>query len=111
MGKAVEPDVSQNLVSGWTNGSAFYFPAMATVQDLKTSVYGADKAPKALRAGCYGRMMDDSDNLALAVRTFCKRDPKIVLWEEETEKAKTSEEPTVLTPAVEALISGAQAAA
>merc|ERR1712107_292948 len=69
----------------WKNGSGFYFPAMATVQDLKEVVYkGADKVPKAVRAGCHGRMMEDSDNLALAVRTFCRRDPKIVLWQEET---------------------------
>mmetsp|Transcript_3467 Transcript_3467/g.5088 ORF Transcript_3467/g.5088 Transcript_3467/m.5088 type:complete len:180 (-) Transcript_3467:70-609(-) len=95
--KAVEPepDTSENLVSSlkkkfvssWKNGSGFYFPAMATVKDLKESVYGADKVPAAVRAGCYGRMMEDSDNLALAVRTFCRRDPRIVLWEEETEKA------------------------
>merc|ERR1712087_105799 len=85
--KTMEPDTSQNLWSSWKNGSPFYFPAMATVNDLKASVYdGSDKVPKAVRAGCYGRMMEDSDNLALAVRTFCRRDPKIVLWEEETEK-------------------------
>merc|ERR1719458_1319331 len=106
-----EPDCSQNLLFGWNNGTSFYFPAMATVKDLKESVYaGADQVPKAVKAGCYGRMMEDSDNLALAVRTFCKRDPKIVLWEEETEKAKTKEQPTTeLSPAVETLISGAQA--
>lgn len=86
--KEVEPDKKQNLFfTSWTNGSVFYFPAMATVQDLKQSVYGdASKVPPAVRAGCHGRMMEDTDNLALAVRTFCKRDPKIVLWEEETEK-------------------------
>jgi len=86
--KQVEPDTSENLISSWKNGSAFYFPAMATVKDLKESVYGdASKVPAAVRAGCHGRMMEDADNLALAVRTFCRRDPKIVLWEEETEKA------------------------
>merc|ERR1712084_106750 len=80
---SVKPDDSQNLVSSWKNGSTFYFPAMATVKDLKAMVYdGADKVPAAVRAGCYGRMMEDSDNLALAVRTFCKRDPKITLWKE-----------------------------
>merc|ERR1712190_340957 len=84
--KSVEPDVSENIISSWKNGSAFYFPAMATEKDLKETVYGAEKVPPAVKAGCYGRMMEDSDNLALAVRTFCRRDPKIVLWEEETEK-------------------------
>eukprot|EP00933_Yihiella_yeosuensis_P068385 TRINITY_DN7395_c0_g1_i2.p1 TRINITY_DN7395_c0_g1~~TRINITY_DN7395_c0_g1_i2.p1 ORF type:complete len:182 (-),score=29.78 TRINITY_DN7395_c0_g1_i2:224-691(-) len=86
--KQVEPDTSENLLTSWKNGSVFYFPAMATVKDLKESVYGeASKVPAAVRAGCHGRMMEDSDNLALAVRTFCKRDPKIVLWEEEADKA------------------------
>eukprot|EP00490_Sorites_sp_Unknown_P024895 CAMPEP_0114639662 /NCGR_PEP_ID=MMETSP0191-20121206/1289_1 /TAXON_ID=126664 /ORGANISM="Sorites sp." /LENGTH=162 /DNA_ID=CAMNT_0001851543 /DNA_START=47 /DNA_END=535 /DNA_ORIENTATION=+ len=94
--KQVEPDPSGSVFSSlektkglvsWKNGSVFYFPAMATVQDLKQSVYGdASKVPPGVRAGCHGRMMEDADNLALAVRTFCKRDPKIVLWEEETEK-------------------------
>merc|ERR1712113_173183 len=80
--KSVEPDCSQNLWSSWKNGASFYFPAMATVKDLKDSVYQGVDVPKTVRAGCYGRMMEDTDNLALAVRTFCKRDPKIVLWEE-----------------------------
>mmetsp|Transcript_69976 Transcript_69976/g.180364 ORF Transcript_69976/g.180364 Transcript_69976/m.180364 type:complete len:153 (-) Transcript_69976:114-572(-) len=84
--KAVEPDDSKNLYATWKNGSVFYFPALATVKDLKDAVYEGTSAPPAIRAGCYGRMMEDSDNLALAVRTFCKRDPKIVLWEEETDK-------------------------
>mmetsp|Transcript_134602 Transcript_134602/g.262110 ORF Transcript_134602/g.262110 Transcript_134602/m.262110 type:complete len:187 (+) Transcript_134602:88-648(+) len=117
--KEVEPDYSHKLYTSfekeknwfrtWKNGSAFYFPAMATVRDLKEKVYDG-KVPPAVRAGCYGRMMEDSDNLALAVRTFCRRDPKIVFWEEETEKAKTKEQPTTeLSPAVETLISGAQA--
>merc|ERR1711937_181638 len=81
---SVKPDDSNNLFFGWKNGSVFYFPAMATVADLKNAVYeGTDKVPAAAKAGCYGRVMEDTDNLALAVRTFCKRDPKIVLWEEE----------------------------
>eukprot|EP00928_Gymnodinium_smaydae_P007991 TRINITY_DN1286_c0_g1_i1.p1 TRINITY_DN1286_c0_g1~~TRINITY_DN1286_c0_g1_i1.p1 ORF type:complete len:174 (-),score=36.55 TRINITY_DN1286_c0_g1_i1:92-538(-) len=77
-----KPDDSQNLVSSWKNGSTFYFPATSTVQELKDAVYGAGSAPAGVKAGCYGRMMEDSDNLALAVRTFCRRDPKIVLWQE-----------------------------
>merc|ERR1719474_2303578 len=65
-------------------GALFWVRWRAETQ-YKYNVFIADKAPKAVRAGCYGRMMEDGDNLALAVRTFCKRDPKIVLWEEETE--------------------------
>merc|ERR1712107_170111 len=85
--ESVKPDDSQNLFFGWKNGSVFYFPAMATVKDLKDAVYEGN-SPAAAKAGCYGRVMEDSDNLALAVRTFCKRDPKIVLWEEETLKSE-----------------------
>merc|ERR1712217_429583 len=81
----VKPDDSKNLAFSWKNGSTFYFPAMATVKDLKDMVYDG-AVPSAVRAGCYGRMMEDSDNLALAVRTFCKRDPKITLWKEVTDE-------------------------
>merc|ERR1712194_905161 len=82
--KSAEPDSSQNIWSSWKNGASLYFPAMATVKDLKESVYeAADKVPKNVKAGCYGCMMEDSDNLALAVRSRKRRDPKIVLWEEE----------------------------
>jgi len=94
----LEPPAPDNMLAKrfaswfqWKNGSTFYFPAMATVKDMKEAVFkGADKVPTGVRAGCYGRMMEDSDNLALAVRTFCRRDPKIVLWEEETEKSMAS---------------------
>merc|ERR1711862_915824 len=89
--KTVTPPDHKNWVIGmfknWKNGKGLYFPAMATVKDLKETVYSPyGGVPKGVRAGCHGRMMEDSDNLALAVRTFCRRDPKIVLWEEETEK-------------------------
>lgn len=88
--KKVQPDDSENLihmVSDWKNGSVFYYPETATVQDVKNDVYGSEeKIPPAVRVGCYGRMMENSDNLALAVRTFCKRDPMLVFWEEEADK-------------------------
>merc|ERR1711904_41948 len=84
--KQIEPDSSQNLYSKWKNGSVFYHNAMATVADLKDAVYEGVEQPAAVKAGCHGRIFEDTDNLALAVRTFCKRDPKIVFWEEETEK-------------------------
>lgn len=82
---AVKPDDSNSLFFSWKNGPAYYLTAMATVKDLKEKVYEGN-VPPAVRAGCHGRMMEDSDNLALAVRTFCRRDPRIVFWEEETEK-------------------------
>merc|ERR1712045_488353 len=48
--QSVAPDDSKNVFFSWKNGSPFYFPAMATVSDLKESVYsGADKIPKAVK--------------------------------------------------------------
>ena len=35
-----------------------------------------------LLVGCRGRMFADTDNLALAVRAFCKRDPNILIWKD-----------------------------
>jgi hypothetical protein len=65
------------------NGKSYYTGGMTTVQDFKAAVYnGKQNVPKNIKAGCNGRMFDDSDNLALAVRSFCRRNPQIVLWEE-----------------------------
>merc|ERR1712094_84029 len=89
--KPPTPEGWRSWFKSWKNGTGFYFTALASVKDLKEAVYGgAEKVPPAVRAGCHGRMMEDSDNLALAVRTFCRRDPKIVLWEEETAKLETA---------------------
>ena len=67
------------------NGNSYYTNAMATVEDFKATVYnGKENVPKNIRAGCNGRMFEDHDNLALAVRSFCRRNPQIVLWEEVT---------------------------
>eukprot|EP00386_Alphamonas_edax_P007612 GDKI01025359.1.p1 GENE.GDKI01025359.1~~GDKI01025359.1.p1 ORF type:complete len:169 (+),score=32.21 GDKI01025359.1:58-507(+) len=79
------PDDSKKVTGGWTNGKKLYLDDNTTVAELKALVYeGKDKIPENVAVGCRGRMMEDSDNLALAVRAFCKRDPKIVLWREET---------------------------
>ena len=64
----------------------FIFKAFGTIAELKEAVHGADKVPNAVRAGCYGRLMEDADNLELAVRTFCRRDPNFVLWHETVER-------------------------
>ena len=69
---------------GFSNGNSFYLGGGATVQDLKEKVYGKKKTPSTVRAGCSGRMFEDSDNLAIAVRSFCRRDPRIVFWDEPT---------------------------
>ena len=62
------------------------FKAFGTIAELKEAVHGADKVPNAVRAGCYGRLMEDADNLELAVRTFCRRDPNFALWHETVER-------------------------
>lgn len=71
------------------NGNSYYTNAMATVEDFKATVYkGKENVPKNIRAGCNGRMFENSDNLALAVRSFCRRNPQIVFWEEVTSESK-----------------------
>ncbi|CDU16088.1 hypothetical protein YYC_02293 [Plasmodium yoelii 17X] len=68
----------------WVNGTKFYLNDDITVQDAKKIIYkNEENIPKNIKLGCKGRMMDDNDNLALAVRAFCKRDPKIIIWEDE----------------------------
>lgn len=67
----------------WKNGMKFYCKDDMTVSDLKNKVYnGAQNVPADAVVGCKGRMFADSDNLALAVRSFCKRDPRLLVWRE-----------------------------
>eukprot|EP00918_Siedleckia_nematoides_P070552 GHVU01154065.1.p1 GENE.GHVU01154065.1~~GHVU01154065.1.p1 ORF type:complete len:149 (+),score=19.74 GHVU01154065.1:190-636(+) len=79
------PDWSSNVVSSkWENGKKYYMNDIATASDLKREVYGsAEAVPAMVKVGCRGRMMDDSDNLAAAVRAFCKRDPRLVMWKDD----------------------------
>mmetsp|Transcript_23561 Transcript_23561/g.51915 ORF Transcript_23561/g.51915 Transcript_23561/m.51915 type:complete len:155 (+) Transcript_23561:55-519(+) len=90
--KEIMPDTSKSVTGmmDFKNGTSMYFSGTATVADAKQTFYsyhGAGMSPPAhVRVGCHGRMMEDSDNLALAVRSFCKRDPMLVLWEEEADK-------------------------
>lgn len=75
----------------WKNGNKFYFGKDATVHDLKLAVYrGEDKIPDDVLIGCKGRMFCDKDNLAMATRTFCKRDPRIVIWNDALYNVATS---------------------
>ncbi|KJP89183.1 hypothetical protein AK88_01061 [Plasmodium fragile] len=68
----------------WKNGTKFYLDDGLTVADVKKLLYSEEeKIPPNLKVGCRGRMMEDTDNLAMAVRAFCKRDPKIFIWEDE----------------------------
>ncbi|KAI4840923.1 ATP synthase-associated protein [Plasmodium brasilianum] len=68
----------------WKNGTKFYLNDDVTVEEAKKIIYQNEQGiPKNIRLGCKGRMMDDKDNLALAVRAFCKRDPKVFIWEDE----------------------------
>lgn len=103
------PDLSHKWIGKtWTNGRKYYLPDDATVSDLKNLVYseqkpleakqkelepsseeskGADPEPQyqdpsELLVGCRGRMFEDTDNLAMAVRAFCRRDPNILIWKD-----------------------------
>ncbi|VWU49157.1 ATP synthase-associated protein, putative [Hepatocystis sp. ex Piliocolobus tephrosceles] len=75
----------KNLLSNrkWKNGMKLYLNDDLTVNDVKKIIYKKEEyIPKNIKLGCKGRMMDSNDNLALAVRAFCKRDPKIFIWED-----------------------------
>lgn len=67
------------LAYGWKNGMKVYLEDDITVRGLKETFYGPDNYHQIL-VGCKGRTMLDSDNLALAVRGFCRHDPRIVFW-------------------------------
>lgn len=69
------------LIEGFKNGKKVYLEDNATVADLKKAIYGKEALSydDAL-VGCKGRVMQNSDNLALSTRAFCKRDPRIVIW-------------------------------
>lgn len=65
----------------WSNGKVFYAGPNMTVDQLTKSVYESEKAPPAnLKVGCKGRVFENTDNLALAVKSFCRRDPRILMW-------------------------------
>lgn len=66
----------------WSNGKVFYGTEKTTVEELKKVVYDGEPAPEGLRVGCRGRMFENSDNLALAVKNFCRRDPRVLMWTE-----------------------------
>lgn len=68
--------------SDWKNGKKIYLPDSATVGDVKAKIFADGKVqPSArLRVGCRGRVMADDDNLGNAVRCFCRRDPRLVMW-------------------------------
>jgi len=66
----------------WKNGSVFWGNDKLTIGGLKNMVYEGDEQPEKLRVGCRGRIMEDTDNLAIAVKNFCRRDPRILMWTE-----------------------------
>ncbi|GFE53346.1 hypothetical protein BaOVIS_007500 [Babesia ovis] len=74
---------SRPLIEGFKNGKKVYLNDSATVNDLKNAVYGNKAIEHSdVLVGCKGRIMQDDDNLALATRAFCRRDPRIILWKD-----------------------------
>uniref|UniRef100_A0A3B0MYT8 Uncharacterized protein n=1 Tax=Theileria annulata TaxID=5874 RepID=A0A3B0MYT8_THEAN len=69
-------------IKHWKNGNKVYLSDDLTVKELKKLIYGDSDSSKDVLVGCKGRVMKDEDNLALATRAFCKRDPRLVLWRE-----------------------------
>ena len=90
--KEIAPAIARKIpftgksFGAFSNGKSFYSSGSTTVGEFKEKVYGKGKVPVGVRAGCHGRMFEDADNLALAVRSFCRKDPKIVFWDEVTDK-------------------------
>eukprot|EP00922_Rhytidocystis_sp_ex-Travisia-forbesii_P046772 GHVS01069725.1.p1 GENE.GHVS01069725.1~~GHVS01069725.1.p1 ORF type:complete len:208 (-),score=39.07 GHVS01069725.1:529-1152(-) len=78
------PDYSRHKFfdTKWSNGRKVYLPDTTTVRDLKEKIYEG-RVPEEVLVGCHGRMMEDSDNLAMAVKAFCRRDPRILLWRDD----------------------------
>eukprot|EP00919_Chromeraceae_sp_WS-2016_P062768 GHVR01148599.1.p1 GENE.GHVR01148599.1~~GHVR01148599.1.p1 ORF type:complete len:138 (+),score=25.46 GHVR01148599.1:82-495(+) len=75
---------SFSFFKNWSNGKQMYIPDRTTVEEFKNILYkDADIVPEVIAVGCRGRMMDDSDVLALATRAFCKRDPRLLIWQDE----------------------------
>ncbi|SOV74926.1 conserved Plasmodium protein, unknown function [Plasmodium reichenowi] len=81
------PSYRHNIINKkmkWKNGSKFYLDDNVTVKEAKRIIYqGEENIPEKIKLGCKGRIMDDKDNLAMAVRAFCKRDPKVIIWQDE----------------------------
>lgn len=71
----------------WKNGVKFYCHPDLSVSQFKELVFdGFSNVPVDAVVGCKGRMFEDSDNLALAVRSFCKNDPRVVVWREDWQR-------------------------
>ncbi|KAF8821320.1 hypothetical protein IE077_004357 [Cardiosporidium cionae] len=75
---------SISALRNWKNGTKVFMDDGATVSDLKQKFIktGNKALPDGILAACHGRILEDSDLLAFAVRAYCKRDPKIFIWRE-----------------------------
>ncbi|KEP66320.1 UNVERIFIED_CONTAM: hypothetical protein HHA_260180 [Hammondia hammondi] len=79
----IYPDYSQNYFdTKWTNGRKFYLDDETTVEQLKAQIYGGKAVPENVKVACRGRVFEDADNVAMAVRAFCKRDPRLLLFQD-----------------------------
>eukprot|EP00916_Digyalum_oweni_P004726 GHVL01008367.1.p1 GENE.GHVL01008367.1~~GHVL01008367.1.p1 ORF type:complete len:146 (+),score=12.96 GHVL01008367.1:20-457(+) len=78
--KELYPESSKRLFS-WSNGSSIYLKDDTTVKDLKNTIYKNSEPPK-LVVGCKGRQFQDDDLLSMAVRSFCKNEPNLLMWED-----------------------------
>lgn len=83
--ESIYPDYSHRYFgTKWTNGRKFYVDDDVSVSQLKRQIYEAEAAPPAgVKVGCRGRVFEDTDNLAMAVRAFCRRDPRILLFKDD----------------------------
>lgn len=63
----------------WKNGSKVYFNDDVTVAQIKKKLLSDANLDDVL-VGCRGRVFRDTDNVASAVRSFCKLDHKLIIW-------------------------------
>ncbi|PHJ23183.1 hypothetical protein CSUI_002965 [Cystoisospora suis] len=83
--ESIYPDYSHRYFdTKWTNGRKLYLDDDISVSQLKRQIYEAEATPpEDVKVGCRGRVFEDSDNLAMAVRAFCRRDPRILLFKDD----------------------------
>ncbi|PFH37995.1 hypothetical protein BESB_003360 [Besnoitia besnoiti] len=82
--ESIYPDYSHKYFdTKWTNGRKLYLSDETTVAQLKAQIYGPNEVPADVKVACRGRVFEDTDNVAMAVRAFCKRDPRLLLFKDE----------------------------
>ncbi|OII71344.1 hypothetical protein cand_025030 [Cryptosporidium andersoni] len=85
--------LDSNYSKVWKSGKKIYINEKHQVLDLKRLVFNSFskrigvkdiETHMNIKASCKGRVLLDKDNLALIIKGFCRRDPRIVFFNEST---------------------------